>query len=258
MDDSWLKRFQTWFRTGARSVLTHQTKPFEQICQEDPQVAKEILATDQRELIEEFEKAYAEYERYAVTLSQRVATMDAKTISREASDVREAQDALRRMLHRVRLSVRTARELEMELSEWDQRSHEEGPRHANHPAVRAELVRSELDVRRQRSVLEVIPVHASPFRIVSLPDQPIDEHEPDELTHDATLSRLDALSLVQLIRLETREAERWHAIPQPAYEAIEQVRHLRGLHAHLKRLDRHARQQRDRLELAVHMRELHA
>ncbi len=84
-------------------------------------------------------------------------------------------------------------------------------------------------------------------------------HEPslvDDAQRETGLC-LEAGLLLPAIRDATREAERWHAIPQTAQveEALEQVRQLRELHASLKLLDRQLGVRRDRLALAMRMRD---
>ncbi|GEM_PF-5711305 len=69
---------------------------------------------------------------------------------------------------------------------------------------------------------------------------------------------IDPTLLLRAIREATREAERWHALPQVEHgeDALEQVRQLRELHASLKRLDREQGIERARLTLAVRMRDI--
>ncbi len=242
---------------------------FVTLCEADPDAARQMLAADQAALAEEIEQAFEAYDLRLRDLATRVHDMEPDDVAREAAAIRDAQDALRRALRRIDVSFKTAGELTRELGRWEERS-DDGPVHADHPSVRAEILRSELRTRgiqppvsastpepvviRSRDISdpamlltgdEVVRQNASRERVFDHPDiEPI----PD----------VDIEHLLSAIREATREAERWHAMPAEAVDedALVQVRHLRDLHTELKRRDREAKVVRDRVAYAVSMQEL--
>lgn len=261
MGASWVERIRHWLHAEPASSTAFDPIRFEKLCLEDPKAAQAALAADQRELAAELERTYKAYEERLQTVAARLSTLSPENLQREARTLREVQDGLRRTLRRIDASSRSARELERELQEWQQRESESGPPHADHPQVRAEIIRSELAARKGVVTLATVAPERSPFRlrepVVFSPEEQIQAVE-EPLTEEAQtemLPDIDPQHLVGLIRQETREAERWHAIPMPDYEAIEQVRQVKALHVILKRLDRERGVQRDRLSLAVQMRE---
>jgi len=215
---------------------------------------------DQRVLAEELERTTAAYEERLMGLAGRLSAMSPEDVEREARTLRDAQDALRRMLRRIDASSKSARELERELADWEARGEDDAPLHADHPSVRAEIARSELASRERARRLVAIPLDASPFRIMA---EPVAQHyEEVEETMPAyepvsveSLPHPDPMHLIHVIRLETKEAERWHGNPDPDHDALIQVKQVKYLHSILKRLDRERGVRRDRTAFTIQMRE---
>lgn len=257
MAGSWLDGLKKWFRSEPSVSASFDPISFEKLCLENPQTALAVLKKDQKELADELEQTYSAYGRHLSDLSTRLARMSAEEITDEAHLLRDAQDAIRRMLRRISASVKNAHDLEHELREWEQRKNESGPLHADHPDIRAEIIRSELSARKGSANVRVIAPEYSPFRVLEKNPpvfQAIDEEVGIEDNTEHTLPVHDPNHLVALIRMESREAERWHAVPNPDFEAIEQVRHVRDLHALLRRTDREAGVRRDRTELVLRVK----
>jgi hypothetical protein len=161
------------------------------------------------------------------------------------------------------VSAKRTQELEHELDLWQKRLDEAGDIHADHPRIRAEIIRSELAARGIEPSVHTLPVVA----VEALHD--IDEalgqravsqanERPDRYEESMKFSpHPDTQYLVQAIREATHEAELWHAYHSDdahAYmDAVDQVRHLRDLHAALKSVDRSAGVTRDRIAIAVRM-----
>jgi hypothetical protein len=265
MPRSWIERLTRWFRKEPPSSVAFDPASFEKLCNEDPAAARDALEADQRSLADELERTYSAYSERLESAASRLAGMSDDDVAREAKILRDAQDGLRRILRRIDASAQTARQLERELSDWESRERVEGPRHADHPLVRAEIIRSELTTRGEFQQPVAIPPEQSPFRIVIEERQPYtpgDFEEPinmpmadveDEIPFE-TLASVEPEHLLHTIRFETREAERWHGHHDPDQDAIEQVKQVRQLHAILKRLDREKGIRRDRMTIAIHMK----
>jgi hypothetical protein len=267
MSGSWIDRLKRWFRTEPPLSDVIDPRSFEQLCRENPAQARAALLADQRSLADELERTYAAYEDRLASVSMRLRYMSDADVEREARTLRDAQDGLRRLIRRIDASAKTARDLERELREWERREDEEGPQHADHPIVRAELIRSELATRGDIRRIVAIAPERSPFRL-AVPSEPEPEEalvaegprviafgryeevsdEPESIHHP------DPTHLLTVIRMETREAERWHGHHRADPESIEQIRYLRELHAALKRIDREKGIRRHRMEYAVRMR----
>lgn len=237
---------------------------FERLCVEDPSSAREALVRDQQELLEEFERTYALHRAKVVDLAARAMRLPANEFRREAAALRESQDGIRRILRRIDASAHSASDLLMELREWEAREGEEGTRHADHPDVRAEIVRSELRSRGHAPNLKATSMDESPFgRLGCAVPEPMVVMTPVAMSVEASLdqdadmedlSSYDTETLMRLIRETTREAERWHGVPEQDQEVVDDLQRLRSLHAILKRIDRQQGTSRDRLSLAVRMR----
>lgn len=261
MPEPWRERIRRWLRLGPRFSGSFDPAAFERLCAEDPSAARGALALDQRELADELGRTYAAYREKLDMLEARVRGMGASDVRREAAALRDAQDAIRRTLRRIDASARSAEELEDELREWEARRGERGPRHADHPDVRLEIVRSELHARGRAPELRAIPMEESPFGRLSCA-MPAD---PGPRTPDAAawirpsddvggLPPPDPDHLVLAIRQMTREVERGLSSENPDLETLDDLHELRSLHAVLKRLDRERGASRDRVALAVRMR----
>ena len=223
---------------------------------ENPGRALTALQQGHRDLADEFERVYKDYERTLENTALRLKTMEPSDLHREIRTLRDVHDALRRTLRRLDASMRSAAEIERELGEWRARENEGGPWHADHPKVRAEILRSELSVREEKP-LTVIPLESSPF--VKAFEQEECETLCDEPRfsdpRETQLQEVSVEHLIQAIRHANREVERWHESPEIGRDAIDEVKELRRLHAILKQRDRESGTMRDRIELAVKTRD---
>ena len=261
MPESWRERIRRWLRLGPRFSGSFDPAAFERLCAEDPSAARDALTLDQRELADELGRTYAAYREKLNMLAARVRDMSASDVRREAAALRDAQDAIRRTLRRIDASAHSAEELEDELRDWEARQGERGPRHADHPDVRLEIVRSELHARGRAPVLRVIPMEESPFGRLScaIPQDAgrrtsdVGRGTQDEFPDVGGLPSPDPDNLVAAIRQMTRDVERGLSSENPEPETLDDLHELRSLHAALKRLDRERGASRDRVALAVRM-----
>jgi hypothetical protein len=260
MTEPWRERIRRWLRLKPPLSGSFDPASFERLCEEDPAAARDALSLDQRELAEELERTYGTYLEKIKGLETRIRDLPASEVRKEATTLREAQDGIRRTLRRIEASSRSARDLEAELLEWEARRGEAGPLHADHPDVRLEIARSELDARGACPDVRVIPLEESPFGRIGciMPSQYDTAREPLEIEaedglEDLELPMPDPDHLVLTIRQMTREVERGFSVQNPGQETVEDLRRLRELHALLKRLDRERGATRDRITLAVRM-----
>ncbi|MBU1034353.1 hypothetical protein KKF59_04010 [Patescibacteria group bacterium] len=263
MSKSWLDNL--WRRFLKKPPLSGCFDPavFERLCLENPQAAIEALQCEQRDLAAQFEATCLAYQDRLNDLALKLNDLEPKELRRESKALREAQDSIRKNLRRLEASMMNAAELERELKEWSARQDESGPRHADHPDVRAEILRSELAVRSRKIALRAIAPEESPFAGAkvhssqfSMPSGDVKAENEAELVEekDAELPEPDVVHLIEAIRQGTREAERWHEVMSPDAEALEQVKQMKSLHAALKQKDRKDGIRRDRIEMAVRMR----
>ncbi len=201
------------------------------------------LKAEQRALAEEVERLFRVFDERLRALAERTHELSPEALIGEAKMISEAQDGLRRVLRRFDATAKSTEELEQELGEWQQRE-EDSPLHADHPSIRAEIVHSELVCRG----LLVTKVENPLSQTESFVEEIVEEAEEEEVSTETFLLA---------IRDAAREAERWHSVPalELDHEVLDQVRHLRELHAHLKGLDRKQGITRDRLVYAVNPRE---
>lgn len=231
---------------------------------------RRALVEEQRALSSDVEGLFRAYDAKLRSLSGRLNDLDDEALAAEADEIAATQDALKRMVRRVEASVKASRDLERELAEWENRP-DSASYHADHPEVRAELIRSELASRNPgRSVVSVGAYGVHPVRSdegeggraprapTELDEEPSLEAIPFLAASDP-LPEIDVACLLQAIREATREAERWHAVPSEEHDedALLQLHHLRDLHAALKRVDREQGVHRDRLALAVNTHDIH-
>jgi hypothetical protein len=253
---AWLDRIRRWFHSEPPSSVSFDPLYFERLCLENPQRALVAFQQGHRDLADEFERVYQDYERTLENTAIRLKTMDSKDLHREIRTLRDVHDALRRTLRRLDASMLSASEIERELGEWRMREKEGGPWHADHPKVRAEILRSELTVREERP-LTVIPLESSPFAETS--EQGRYEIVSDESrfsdSRETKLPEVSVEQLIHAIRHANREVERWHESPEIGRDAVDEIKELRRLHAILKQRDRENGTMRDRIELAVKTRD---
>ncbi len=227
----------------------------------DPQDLRRLVEEEQAELEREVGETVAAIQFQTKALMQRIAQLPAKGVDAKLDAIREAQDALRRVLRRYAASAKRSLELERELELWQHRADEAGDLWADHPKVRAEIVRSELASRgieaapRALSAKANTAMHELSERL-SMGETDEEEMQMEDVPFDP---HPDTAHLIQAIREATQEAERWHGHyaedPLDYREAADQVRHVRDLHGALKLLDRRNGVARDRVALAVRMRD---
>jgi len=241
MKSDWFKKFRSRKNISSH-IGSFDPVRFEELCAEDPHAATELLQHDFKELQGELEEAVIRFRRSLSTLGTRLEECRKNPESEYVQSIREEHDQLRRTLRRLDASVSETRDLEEELKDWEDRRGEHGPIHADHPSVRAEIVRSEIVVRtngESRAYSKEKTVLA--YRI-------------HERKAQRSASKKEADILIQMIQHATAEAECWHDVPVPSRDAIEQIRNVRRLHALLKQLDREVGKRRDRTELIIRTR----
>jgi hypothetical protein len=230
-------------------------------------ISRERLRMDQRILADEIEQLFHRFDGRLQDLASRAHTMLEAEGEEEADDLRAAQDGLRLAVRRLQASLKATREIERELAEWERRD-DGGMLHADHPEIRAEILRSELAVRGitrevpDQFVAQYIQKHADveegrPLETSRrMAEETIERPREYVFTTPEPVTDMETQHLLHAIRDATREAERWHALPTEYHDgdAVDQVRHLRELHAILKRLDRARGVERDRLTFAVRPR----
>jgi hypothetical protein len=254
---SWWSSVSNWLRAPRSS---------QQQTEETGDVhARRQLCEEQRALSSDIEKLFRVYDAKVRQLSSRLQGLSAEELEREVQDIRQTQDALKRLVRRAEVSTKTTSQLERELAGWESRG-AEGELHADHPLIRAELIRSELLSRDPRSgVGSARPIMSSSLelaapRVEASEAIPLDEPVVEERSQQVPvvfLPEIDATQLLAAIRDATREAERWHGVPDVQHddEALAQLHHVRDLHAILKRLDRRRGVRRDRLAIAIRLSE---
>lgn len=235
MKKDWFSRFRPKKRTSPK-IGSFDPARFEELCAEDTAEAAEWLRRDYAELREEFEETVRRYAEYAARLGERLD--EPVDTAAEARELRDAHDRLRMALRRLNAAFSETRDIEEELMDWEDRRGEFGPAHADHPSVRAEILRSELAARREGN-----------RRSVPKGKTRLAWTEPRRGLMN------EAETLIAMIRHATAEAECWHDVPRPDQDAAEQIRNVRHLHALLKQLDREAGKRRDRTAFAIRMRE---
>lgn len=267
MSARWLERIKRRFLRKPPLSGCFDPAAFERLCLENPQAAIEALQFDQRDLAEQFEATCLAYQEKLNDLAVRLNNLEPKQLRRESKILRETQDAIRKILRRLEAAMMSATELERELKEWSARRDESGLRHADHPDVRAEIARSEMAVRSRKAVLRAIPPEESPFSSVeqTTPNPSFARSGIGLISSPCTKGELEGVEdelpvleeehLLQSIRQITRDVERWHSAPNYERDALDDLHELKKLHALLRDSDKKQGLQRDRLELAVRMRE---
>ena len=256
MSVQWLNRIRRWFHSEPPPSVSFDPIHFERLCLENPERALAALQQGHRDLADEFERVYQDYERTLENTAIRLKTMKPNDLHREIRSLRDVHDALRRTLRRLDASMRGAAEIERELGEWRTRESEAGPWHADHPKVRAEILRSELSVREEKP-LKVIPLESSPFAKNIRTDGVQDGIRRTARFRSARSSTARGFGRAAdpTIRHANREVERWRESPEIGRDAIDEVKELRRLHAILKQRDRESGTMRDRIEFAVKTRD---
>lgn len=246
------------FKSKQKTVSGVVSKQFIKQCVgSDPEDLHALVEREQQDLEREVTETVQAIQGRMKILLQQIKELPAKNIQAELNTIHEAQDALRRLMRRYAASAKHSLELERELELWQQRMDEEGDLFADHPKVRSEIIRSELASRgittpeRRITQAPILPSQcqdASSSQKNAVPD-----------TGPTFMPHPDSAYLIQAIREATREAELWHAqyAEDPLYfkEAVDQVRQVRNLHAALKKVDRTQGVNRDRIALAIQLRD---
>lgn len=214
------------------------------------------LEQDQGMLTQEVENVFALYDERLRSLSSRVHQLTDEEIATEEKFLSQAQEELRAIVRRLEAAVKSRRELERELVEWEDRK-ADSRMSADHPRMRVELIRSELAARQLADEAVDDASRDETLAVQPSDDWKLQEREscPAAMPVEP-LHRIQPEQLVALIREATREADRWHALPDEAHtdDALVHMHHVRDLHALLKQIDREQGMQRDRVALAVRVR----
>ena len=240
----------------------------------------------QRQLTDEVQRVMRRLDGVTQELALRAASLGGPQLTQKRAALAAAQDRLRVTLRRLEVGMKQTQELTRELGEWEERAEDPSDLHADHPQTRIEILRSELAVRgvkrdlpdklltnflqtRSRMLDEVEPQAMTTAETIEsdgqvLSEDPLNRQGQLEVSDlleapSEPMPEIDPAQLIAAIREATREAERWHAIPREQHDddALAQVRHVRELHALLKRIDRESEVQRDRLVLAISSHEAH-
>lgn len=214
------------------------------------------LAAAQAEIHRDFEAAIDTADAQLRAIATRLSQLGPEATREDVRALEAEQDRVRRLVRRIQAALAGREELEREHEAWASRADESSALHADHPRVRAEIARSELAVR-SGEVSDKLKVESEKY-----------EHLPLSTSHSSLAVLVHAVDprlipdeahLIRAIREAVREAERWHGIPpdEVDMDAVDQVRHVRELHAILKRLDRERHIRRDRLMLSIDPREFH-
>lgn len=252
---TWLSALKRWCLPSRSRGATCETS-------EDAMRLRGVLEQDQRAIAQNLEGLFQAYDSRVREMSEQLHGMSEIEIETESESLAQSQDELKQLTRRLETAVLSRQQLERELGEWQDRAEECGPMHADHPKIRAEIVRSEIALRE---------AYRCPFSSCSslewcADDVFMDENhgEMEEGQDDISpfqeeMRRMQAVSpeqIIEAIREATREAERWHATSEERYgqDALDQMHHVRDLHAILKEIDREQGTSRDRVAMAVRMR----
>ncbi len=243
-----------WFnKLFKHEVAPLSGAPFVEKCVENPSGARAFLAADQARLGKEIEEMYAAYDERLASLAGRVKTLSEEDLAREMDSIREAQDELRRIVRRFQTALKSTDELNRELDGWSSHPGDGLEVHADHPMVRAELVRSELAARNVEAMRQSFEERQE--ENAETMEQVAHSAKPDIfeiLVHEVDPRMVpDEPSLLAAIREAAREAAKWHGLPQELHsqDAVDQVKQFKDLHAYLKRWDRERGVRRDRSHL---------
>jgi hypothetical protein len=243
-----IKKILQWINPATSSVPSGTSV---ERCLEDPQAAQTELATSQAELAKQIEETFALYDQKLQDVALRIRSLSPEEQEHELENLAQAQDELKRVLRRFQAATKSTQDLQTELADWGEHPYE-GGLHADHPAVRSEIIRSELALRNPGT------------RLINMRrPKPSAGARAEEGTYGVVVHEVnpwlipDEAHLLAAIREATREAERWHAMAPQEYteDALEQVHQVRSLHAFLKRLDKLNGLRRDRLALAINPRD---
>lgn len=245
-------RISRWLRARTQKHSRIDRDDFERTCLEDPTAALQALSTDLIDVREEYDRVASAYRRAVAHLEDRLDHAAPADALREGQQIREVAEGLRRAALRLESSFRETRELEVELHEWESRAGEQGERNTDHPDVRAEILRSELALRRDRGIIAAIPLDQSPFRPIAMTAD-VSSSEDDE-PEMPEMAMPDAEHLLLTIKQKTKDVEHWYEHADVSPEVCDDVRDLRTLHAALRRIDREDGAVRDRVSYALRMR----
>ncbi len=250
---TWLSALKRWCLPSRSRGLTCESS-------EDALRLRGVLEQEQRAIAQNLEGLFQVYDVRVREMAERLHGMSDAEIETESESLAQAQDELKQLTRRLETAVKSRQQLERELGEWQDRAGEGGPIHADHPVARAEIVRSEIALREAYRKPRTSCVSAQCCSSDHC-NQPDIESETNIATTDEFVEepiRMEKLSpeqMIGIIREATKEAERWHATVQAQHsqDALDQMHHVRDLHALLKQIDRNQGIRRDRVALAVRM-----
>lgn len=215
------------------------------------------LARRQIDLAERLEELFSAYEERLEELSSCIRNLDDKCSESEAARIRGLQDAMRLAFLRLDAAARSAQELKRDLAYWQNRMDEAEARE------RIEILVSELALRGEKMQSSTHAAAApkpqnrvEPVNVLQEAPCPVCTDQASDSLSGEPLFWPEEEHLLRAIREATREAERWHAIPNATHDedALIQVHHVRDLNGILKTLDKQKGIRRDRLPLAVRIR----
>ncbi len=160
-------------------------------------------------------------------------------------------NSIKLLLRRISASFKNTEELEREYELWYARIGEDGDLYADHPKNRVEIIISELRTRGIEIIQKQYPV-------VNV-KRPVMQKQ-EILSVNPFRADPDTEHLINAIQEATHEAELWHSFydenPASYRDAVEQVTHVRHLHAVLKKEDRRRGINRNRMDFAIRMNEI--
>ena len=252
---AWLSVLKQWFIPSRSRGATCEST-------EDALRLRGVLEQEQRSIAQNLEGLFQTYDARVREMAERLHTMSNDEIEIEGESLAQAQDELKQLTRRLETAVKSRQQLERELGEWQDRADEGGPIHADHPATRAEIVRSEIALREAYRKPQGCSAQSRCC------DSDVSDHgdvegveyavEPGDVYEEPVrMERVSSEQLIGIIREATKEAERWHAtrLEQHSQDALDQIHHVRDLHTLLKQIDREQGTRRDRVALAVRMQE---
>ena len=253
----------TWLSALKRWCLPSRSRGATCESSEDVSRLRGVLEQEQRAIAQNLEGLFQAYDARVREMAERLHGMSDGEIEAESEQLAQAQDELKQLTRRLETAVKSRQQLERELGEWQDRSTEDGPMHADHPKTRAEIVRSEIALREayRKPLMTSAPtvLYAGSMTAKQEDGSGTDVVVQDDVVADEggpVMKEVSSEQVIEIIREATKEAERWHATVQDQYgqDALDQMHHVRDLHALLKQIDRNQGIRRDRFAMAVRMR----
>ncbi len=247
---TWLSALKRWCLPSRSRGATCETS-------EDALRLRGVLEQEQRAIAQNLEGLFQAYDSRVREMAERLHGMSDMEIETESESLAQSQDELKQLTRRLETAVKSRQQLERELGEWQDRAEEGGPMHADHPKTRAEIVRSEIALREAYRK-PLVGCSSSERCVIDDVQEESQEDIQDYAPQAEETSLMQSISpeqIIGIIREATKEAERWHATVQEQHnqDALDQMHHVRDLHALLKQIDRNQGTRRDRVAMAVRM-----